>query len=464
MRVALLACVLVACGRGETTPKKDDAAVAVRADAAPVVVDTRPLGLPDLGAYGWRKRGGHPAFRVARAAEAKADWPTVVTTCKQALAADPGHLEAAWLLAAALGRLGKHEELLAPLQRAVAGDFGKWGQASLELAALQGFLATPTGQAWRARVEHDRETFAAVLARALVVEADGDLFAFDPETQRWHRLTRTYGAVIGALRVPAAQRLVYVTRSKQQYAVGIVDLARGRASRPIRLGTDKPITVAYQPKPPTAGVWIGQGKAWQRLDESWKLVALPAKTRRPAGPWLDVRGRGKVRLHALPLANVTADWDEHGLAGAIRIGKSNRVVSVPSPGLIDGNTAAWSADRARLAFVAQLSDECTPGSIASAAYVADAATGKLAELERAESGLAVEWLTEHRLAVAGDGGVTIYDLAAGSRTPIEGARGLVAPRPRPACTAQEPEPPEPEPEPDDADLPEPVEPVDGTTR
>lgn len=461
MRVALLACVLVACGRGETTPKKHDAGVS-RDAVAPVVVEAVPLGLPDAAAYDWRKRGGHPAFRTAREAEARQDWPAVVTICKQALASDPSHLEASWLLAAALGRLGQHDDLLAPLQRAVAGDFGRWGHASLELPALAAFRATRTGEAWKARVAQDRHTYLAVLARALIVERDGDLFAFDPETKRWHRLTRTYGAVVGALRVPDAQKIVYVSRIKKQYSIGTVDFARGRTFNPIATGTDKPITVAYQTKT-KPGVWIGQAreKRWQRLDDTFKMTALPPKTKRPPGAYLEVRGR-KAKLRALPLANVTADWDGHGLASAIRIGKSNRVVSVPSPGLIDGNSAVWSPDRARLAFVAQLDDICPPGTPAptaasSAAYIADAATGKLTELARAAKGLAVEWVSDHELAVAGDAGVSIHDLARGDSAPVEGATGLVASRFRPKCTPAEPDAPEPvEPEPD---LPEHVGPI-----
>lgn len=452
--IVVLVCLLAACGRGETTPpkKKDDAAAP--ADAAPVTLEPLTLGLPELDSYRWRKRGGHPAFRVARAAEARADWPQVVTTCKQALAADPGHLEAAWLLAAAYGRLNQQAELLGPLVQAVSGDFGKWGHASLELPALQPFLESPTGQAWKARVEHDRTTYVATLARSVIVEADGDLYAFDPQAKRWHKLTRTFGAVMGALRVPAANKIVYVTRVKKQYAVGTVDLAAGRTFKPIALGTDKPITVAYQTKAPSLGVWVGQNKTWQRLDETFKWVALPAKTARPGGAYLDVRGR-KAKLRALPIANVIADWDGHGLASAIRFGKSNRIVSVPAPGLIDGNSAVWSVDRTQLAFVAQLSDECTPGSISSAAFIADAATGKLKELERAVKGLAVEWVGDRALAIAGDKGVTIY-LDTGTPSPVEGARGLVAPKQRPKCTASEPDLPDPEIDPEES---APVEPV-----
>src|SRR5687768_14936154 len=67
--VVLWACVvLAACGKGASTAKKDDAGLA-KPDAAVVAVEPLALGMPDLGSYGWRKRAGHPAFRVARTAE-----------------------------------------------------------------------------------------------------------------------------------------------------------------------------------------------------------------------------------------------------------------------------------------------------------------------------------------------------------------------------------------------------------
>jgi hypothetical protein len=137
-----------------------------------------PLGLPELAAYGWRKRGGQQAFQLARKAEAAGDWSAVVTACQQALAADPGHLEASWLLAVGLAKLGKTDQVLLPLSRAAAGDFAKWGQASLELPALQAFLATPIGDAWRRHIEADRERFVTAIARSVIVSAEGELYAF----------------------------------------------------------------------------------------------------------------------------------------------------------------------------------------------------------------------------------------------------------------------------------------------
>jgi len=428
-------------------------------DAQVVEIPARPLGMPDLAAYGWRKRGGHPGYQRARAAEAKKDWQAVATACQQALGADPGHLEAAYLLAAALGNLGRQDAVLAPLQLAATGDFGKWGPASLELPELAGFFATPLGQAWQRRVEQDRGAYISALARSLIVGADGDLFAYDAESTRWYRITRTFGAVVGALRLTPT-RIAYVTRQRPRgkrtgftLAIGTIDLATGRTSRAIELGTRGPITLAYSARQ-APGVWIGVGApptmSWRRFDDDYKLSNLPTKTVRPGGPWLEVKGK-RARLHALPVAGVTADWDDKGLASAVRIGKSSRVITVPSPGLIDGNTVTWSPDRSHLAFVAQLDDQCAKGAQNAAAFVADTTTGAVHELERAADGLAVEWLDDRRLAVAGDQGVTLVDLDGKPPLSLAGADGLLAPRHHPTCTP--PDPPDVEVEPTDPDVP-----------
>src|SRR6185503_3417692 len=97
--IALALVVVLGCGKSTSSRTKDDAAVTVPADAltAPIELAERPLGLPDLAAHQWRARAGHAKFRDARAAEAREDWDAVVSACRASLAADPTHLEAAWL-------------------------------------------------------------------------------------------------------------------------------------------------------------------------------------------------------------------------------------------------------------------------------------------------------------------------------------------------------------------------------
>ncbi len=124
--------------------------------------------------------------------------------------------------------------------------------------------------------------------------------------------------------------------------------------------------------------------------------------------------------------------------------------------MIDRNTVVWSPDRAHVAFVAQLDDRCKPGVLTAAAYVADAATGTVQHLEDAIGGLALEWLADRELAIAGDRGVSLVGLG-GATTVLHGATDLVTPMRTTRCT---PEAPETEPATDE-DPPEAIEPDAG---
>jgi hypothetical protein len=447
--VALALASLAGCGSTQADGAATGSAGSAVASGSPATtvpqlaeIAALPLGVTELAGYGWRQRAGQRAFRAARKAERRDDWATVRTECTAALAADPTNLEAAWLLAAADGALDLQGELLAPLSRAVAGDFGKWADASLAVPQLKAWLATTTGQAWRRRVDADRARYADALSRSVVVASGGDLYAFDPAPGgRWNRLTRTYGGVVGALALPDGHRVAYVARARDEVAwyeaLGIVDLATGHATRPVSLKTSAPVVVEAWG---TESVWVqsasGKPTSW-RIDGDGKLAPLPPPPYPPrnAGPT-----SLRVSYHAARLdrrANdITADFDDRGLASQIRLDTSKRVVSVPSPGQIDGSSIAWSPDHVHLALIAQLEDRCQVGArVAVAAYVVDAATGVLRIVERASGGLAVEWLADGRLAVAGDHGVSVYDLAHLDKPALvlPGATDLVTPRRVPRC-------------------------------
>ena len=477
-RQAPLLVILLACGRSAGTSEN---VAPRREDGGGPPADTRALATPEaavvpgmqrLADFAYRTRGGQDAFRQARRAEAKGDWTAVIESCRRALAADPKHLDAMYLLAVALAKSGASpDEIVVPLASAVAGDFGTWGAASLRQPALQAFLATPRGDEWRERVADVQRTYVQHLAHGLIVTANGDLFVRgEAGDRRWYRLTRTGGAGVGALHVRSQKQLAYVTRQRvkdsgtprTRIGVGVVDLATGVRRRSIEVPTPAAATgtvrVGYSTKKP-AGFFVRAGKrVWRLVDKGPKLAfePVPANARVDAPAYLadrtrlEVRGR-TARLERTAVADVTADWDDNSLASAIRIGRSKRVVTVPSPGLIDGDSATWSPDGTKLAFVAQLSDTCEPNVATTAAFVADGATGSVRELERAVAGLAVEWLANQRLAIAGDRGVSITKLT--GDTPPEvlvGPDGLVTPREKPTCVP-EPVVPEPVASDDDSD-------------
>lgn len=451
MAMALLG-VLSACGRpspGNHESGGSSATVAKvgDADATPPQLPPLVLGLASLDGFAYRTRAGHDAFKRAREAELKGDWAGAATACEQAIAADPDHLDASYLLAVARAKQNQLEGILPPLTKAVSADFGKWGQASLDQPALQKFLATPSGQAWRARVEADRDAFSTALARSLIVSSHGDLYAFDPETTRWLRVTRTGGAVVGSFAPKGVARLVYVTREKDKakhttrVKLGMVDLSTGRARLAVELTGTGAIRVAYNAKKLKRFV-VRVGNTWSSVVDEIKLRLEPeAKGAHIGyladvlGTWLDISGRS-AHLTRIGVPNVNADWDNQSLASALRIGSSHRVVTVPSPGLIEGNTLVWSPDNTQLAFVAKLADVCKPGEPTAAAFVADGSTGAVQEVERATGGVAVDWVAARKLAVAGDGGVTIVDLAGGGPQHLEAADGLVVPRRKPACVVE----------------------------
>ncbi len=455
LRAGLVALLLFACGHGggsqQSAPQHRDSGVAaaVAASKAPRALPAGSLGVATLEGFGWRKRAGQPAFRAARTAEAAGDWPAVVAACRQALAADPQHLEAAYLLAVALSKTGGGDELLGPLTTAVEGDFGKWGDASLEQPALQPWLATSTGGSWQQMVARDRAAYIAALGRAVIVNAAGDLYAFDPDSSHWLRLTRTSGTVVAAFRSPTEPRIAYVTRARTkrsatvQFGVGIVDLASGHTVNPTPINAGSSIELAWMTQPPSFVVLAGG--AWS-IDRDGVLAPIAIKAALPiAGATLEVRGHSaRIRQRPGSVADVIADWDALGLASAIRVGAAKRAVTVPSPGLIDGATLAWSPDRTHIAFVVQLDDHCAKGVGNAGVFVADAATGTTTEIERAKHGVALEWLSDRRLAIAGDAGVTLRDLQGAPALAIAGATDLIAPRRVPKCT------PDVETAPDDA--------------
>ena len=450
--------LMMACGRGSGTaagPLREDGGPKAAHVEASATVAPLALGMSAVTAFGYRKGPGQPGFRRARESEAAGKWTEVAAACREALAADPAHLDAAYLWSVALAKTGAPPaQIVAPLTVAVAGDFIKWGAAALVQPALQPFLATPIGTAWQARVIEARAQHGAILSRSLVIGSNGDYYAYDRDAARFHRLTRTGGAVVATFRAHNVTKLLYVTRERRKGAIelgiGLVDLARSRSKKlayvqpsdtirdAIRDTIRDTIRVAYSTK---RDAFIVRSKTWFIVEDggdALQLHAMPAKenTSFAERSWVDVTGR-RAKLGRGLMPSIAADVDAGGLASALKIQSSKRVVTVPSPGLIDTHTIAWSPDRSQFAFIALHSEVCRSGANPAAVFVADAATGTAREIERSVRAMAFDWVADRTLAIIGDHGVAIHTLA-GDVAPlvIEGADALAPPSRSPVCAAE----------------------------
>jgi hypothetical protein len=437
--VACLGAGLAACGGGggEARPRTGD--VGATAAAVPIDVALRPLGCHGLDGYAWRRGAGRDSFSRALAAEKKGDLPAVEREASAALAADPGHLEAAWMVAVARARLGKLDGVLAPLEIAASGDWAKWGERSIDLGVFESFRGTPAGGGWMRAAEGYRTALSQDLTSALVVvgrtsaprlpRGDGERVEFRAELYgvlgdgRWIRLTRTGGDVVGALPASGRPLVAYAAydtiarkgaASIRELRIGVVDLASGKTGREVALRDVQEVTLGWvtggTEQTLVARVKHGGGPALVAID--WRQGTQAPTEVKPPRDGLRIRPLAAERRR-LPIAGVTADWDEAGTASALRIDKSKKVVA-PGGAMIDGHSVSWSPDRTRLAFATAADDPCGEGAAREVTVqVVDAATGRARPVFRSVGVPSPLWLDATRLAVVDGEGVRIVDAASG---------------------------------------------------
>jgi|JI10StandDraft_1071094.scaffolds.fasta_scaffold16489_6 hypothetical protein len=472
-----LAWALAGCGSSERA--RPPAVAPADAGPAPAVrVEVPALGTDRLDGWGWRRGPGAAAFGRALAAERAGDLPTLEREATAALAADPGHLEAAWLAAVARARLGRLDEVLAPLQVAAAGDWGKWGERSLELAALEAFRASAAGRGWVEAAGRHRDAYQEALRRAVVVlgarvgergAVGRELYAVDVEAGRWLRLTRTGGAVAGAIAAAGAPWIAYATVRKGarggrvDVRIAVVDRTTGRAGREVAFDDVAAVTLAWRPHDGEvalhAAVVDRAGKGRGAVVD-WRRGAIaPVAAPRPLrGERLEIAADG-VALRRLPIARVSADWDD-ATASAVRFDRSGKVVAAPAGGLIDGDSLALDPGGARAAFVTAPEPPCEP-TTPRAAYAVEVTSGRLRPLARGAVAGPV-WLDDERVAVTVGDQVEVISAASGvSLATLAGGAGVatLTAGPRRSCAAPPPpfvEPDEIEPDEIDADRVEPA--------
>jgi hypothetical protein len=466
--------MLVSCGSRRDDrakpPPEDGRALVEEAPAPLPPVTPLPLGKPSLAEFTYNRGTAIAALERALAAEAAGDWAATGAAAQEALQAVPGNLEAAWILAIMRARMGQIEGVLEPLSMAVAGDWLRWGERSQKDPVLAGFLASPYGERFRELAEIYDQGFRQALAENLLivgrratprhpartgtvrVNHRSEIYAYDAESGRYVRASRTDGALVGYVRAPSGTSLLHASyrrvRAPAQgvpalldVSVGGVDLEQARTLGEVVFQEVARIEIGYRhevtrpgatpapratPAPGATPDLAGPGSAPAELvpmarvqsarDGTWRMYALDlaAGVARPleteAGGAMDTAGvmaAGKlivsfdeVHVDRLPVDGVMADWDDAGTAGAFRIARTRKTVTLAAGESVDGHSMVWSPARARLAFATAAIDRCAAEAEARRVtlYAVDATTGALHPVATGQGDFAPVWLDDTRLA------------------------------------------------------------------
>lgn len=457
--VAALA-VAGACGGGGDKPPAPDPAAG--GDGAATAGVERPVpeldppapGLPRLADFAYSRGNGRAAFKKAMAARDRGDWPAAEQLARAAIAGDPTHLEAHWLLARALVHQGRADEALQPTAAALAGDLLRWGDVALEDPLLATLREGARGDRLRTLIDEYRDGYRAIAGhghwfvarRGEPWEPDAaaggnvnhraELYARDRATGRFVRLSRTNGSLVATLRDPAGARVAYVSYRK-------LGPGEPAAMREVRIGIVDPAAVAMSARE-VALDELAALELWFAGDAGLIAQAHPVGGDRPVLYRLDVaRGRAvaltsrkdraratgafdtlrvtsaEVALRRPQPPGVAADWDDDGAASALVVEATRKTIAVPDGELAARDSLRWSPERLRLAFATAPVDACgaDPADRRSILYAADATTGKLVRVADGDWDFAPVWLDDVTLAyVVWDGAepaVQLYDAAAG---------------------------------------------------
>jgi hypothetical protein len=436
----VLLVIAAACGG-----KRSSAGSAVKEDAATLPPPIAPIAMPPLGVdrptrmnFIWD--AGAPAYEKASAARKKKDWAAVKAECDQALAKDPLHLDAHWLLGVALAHAGEHAAAVDHLVLALAGDYFKYGPTLATETELGDFLATQHGRsvaalALQIRAEYARRVAAGtwLVARRSTfkwgygVQASssrGELYAFDRESRRYLRLSHTDHEVVAFVRSTAGDEAVVVGFDKvdrpkaddapplfaRPYVVAL-DAKEWKPLGPrVVLPAARQLAVGYNAgdkllvqTAPASGRWtIGQVTTSSIDRSTGKLAPADATTllprvelsledggaRRPPGVKTTLAGDGKVSA----MATTTA-----------------QTIAIPESGLAAEATIATSPDGARVAFATYV-DPCDKDR-APSLYVADLKAGTIRHVLSAHSRFATRWIDATTLAYEdGDNAIRLWDV------------------------------------------------------
>lgn len=442
--VALIASVALAAACGKkapgVTPSHD--AGSTRAAVAPLAMPV--LGVDRVGRFDFLYGDGAAAYNKALAARRgkTPDWRAVSTACEAAIARDPDHLDAQWLLGVALAQTDDPAAAVDHLVAALAADEPTYAPRLADDADLAAFRATPHGQAVIALAA---QIHAEMLRRAAAglwllgrrstfkwpskdgVEFDssrGELYAYDRASKRYLRLTHTDHQVTAALRAPGGAEVAIVGFDRVDHGkddttpplfarawVEELDPATWKqlgkravlpSAREVSIGFGAGDQLLIGTAPATGRWTVGDTTMWTIDRTNGKLARVGAP---PPVPRIEL-SLEEGRVVRAP-AGVEAAWaGDPPTAPALKTA-AGATIQVPESGQAAEASVAASPDGAFVALATAV-DPCAP-DLAPSLYVADGKTGTLQHLYTAKSRFATRWLDATTLAYEdGDGGIRLW--------------------------------------------------------
>jgi hypothetical protein len=453
------------CGKDRSSPAP---ASQDRKPSPPPAVDAfevPPLGVEQIRRLAYPYGDGASEFEKASAAyKAKPrDWAAVRLHSESALKKDSYHLEAHRLLARALGNDGDYRGAAAHLILAMAADWPTFGPTIATDPDLVGMMSSPVGQqltdvTGRIKGEYlrlgrdglwviGRRSGFKIPAKPGVqsVTSRGEVYAFDPASKRYLRLTQTEHSVAGFLLSPSRKEIALIGYTKIEVpadasgktiaaalppllARGYVLTVDAMTFEPLGkraiLPKGRQLSVAYGPgeqllagTAPAAGRWEIGNASWFAIDRSTGGTSQ-TQAATSLSSRLDITLEDGV-VSALAGAFTTTSKDggdpevvSQIAPGADSGGGAGVAIAIPESGGAHRDSIAVAPDGARLAF-ATATDPCSTET-APSLYVADTRTGSLKHVLTGKSRFTSRWLDATTLAYEDpEGNVRLWDATTG---------------------------------------------------
>jgi hypothetical protein len=372
-----------------------------------------PLGVDRIARFNFVYGDGAAAYAKALTASKASppDWSAVRDNCATALAKDPSHLDAEFLLGSALVQLGDAKGAAPHFATALAGDYDAYAdRATPEYASIgDEFNKLASTGLW---LVARRSPFKWPSKDGVQPGTSrGELYAYDRASKRYLRLTHTDHQVAGFVRAPGGGEVAIVGFDKVDHQADKPPvIARGWLVE-LDPATWKPL--GPRVTLPAARTIAAGYAAGDQL-----LVATKTD-----GDWLTSsvdRSTGKLAKVAQPLPapriEVALDTGGSVLAGSdgdiTSIAVGSAAITPPESGKAARDTIAIAPNNTSVAFATAV-DPCAKDALPSL-YVADAKTGALRHVLTAKSRFATRWIDPITLAYDdGDGGIRLWDVASG---------------------------------------------------